>query len=75
MEGGREMLFFDSKEIIQHLFFDCRMTRLVWGVFAITFGFRPPTTTRSMFGHWLKSLPFKLRNKVLIGVAAVCWAI
>jgi hypothetical protein len=74
-KGMRNANFFYSKESIRHLFFDWRMARLVWGAVDITFGFRPPTIMSSLFGPWLKSFRFKFRNKVLISVAAGCWAL
>jgi hypothetical protein len=74
MKGMRTAIF-HSKESIRHLFFDCRMARSVWGAVDITFGFRPPTSMSSLFVSWLKSFRFKLRNKVLISVVAVRWAL
>ncbi|KAG2562948.1 hypothetical protein PVAP13_8KG305250 [Panicum virgatum] len=32
--------------------------------------FPPPTNTNSLFGSWIKSFSFRLRNQILIGAAA-----
>ena len=73
-KGNTSCSFCDTSETIQHLFFDCHMARMVWNAVSITFGFPPPANTNSLFGSWLKSFPFRLRNQILIGAAAVSWA-
>jgi hypothetical protein len=74
-KGDEICCYCDSKESIQHLFFDCQLARLVWGAVSITFGFRPPSSMTDMFGSWLKSFHFRFKNKMLIGMAAMCWAL
>jgi hypothetical protein len=69
------VLFVDENETIHHLFFSCPMARLLWFAISITFGVSKPTSTAHLFGPWLRSFPPKQRNKVLVGVAACCWAI
>jgi hypothetical protein len=67
--------FCAQQEIVQHLFFDCPMARLVWGCVVVAFGINKPTSVQHLFGPWLRSFSKKQRNLVVIGVAALCWAI
>jgi hypothetical protein len=61
----------DVNESIQHLFFECHMARMVWGVVSMTFGFNPPSNVAHLFGSWLNSFPSNKRNLVLIGESLV----
>jgi hypothetical protein len=74
-KGGTDCCFCNMQETIQHLFFDCPLARLVWGIVCITFDIRIPMSVEDVFGSWIRDFPFKQRNRVLLGVAAVCWAI
>jgi hypothetical protein len=74
-KGGTDCCFCNMQETIQHLFFDCLLARLVWGIVCITFDIRIPVSVEDVFGSWIRDFPFKQRNRVLLGVAAVCWAI
>jgi hypothetical protein len=62
-------------ETIQHLFFDCPIAMQVWGTISITFDIKKPLSISDVFGTWIKSFNANQRNHVLLGVAAVCWAI
>jgi hypothetical protein len=62
-------------ESIQHLFLDCPMAKLVWGILCLTFGIRMPSDVGNLFGPWLRNFPKKKRNLILVGVVAFCWAI
>jgi hypothetical protein len=74
-KGCTKCCFCDVSESIQHLFFDCPMARLLWGILCLTFGIRMPRDVGNLFGPWLRSFSKKQRNLVLVGVAAFCWAI
>jgi hypothetical protein len=41
----------------------------------ITFGIQAPTSFANLFGSWLHGLSPKLRSQILLGAAALCWAI
>jgi hypothetical protein len=60
---------------MQHLFFDCPMARLMWGVICFTFGITKLVDVGHLHGPWLRSFSNKQRNLVLIGLAALCWAL
>jgi hypothetical protein len=51
------------------------MAKLVWGCVAFAFGISKPINLQHLFGPWLRSFSKQQRNLVLIGMAALCWAI
>jgi hypothetical protein len=74
-KGSTKCYFCDVSESIQHLFFDCPLAKLVWGILSLTFGIRLSSDVGDLFGPWLRSFSKKQRNRVVVGVAAFCWAI
>jgi hypothetical protein len=62
-------------ESIQHLFFDCTMDRLMWGLVCFTFGVKIPLDVGHLFDPWIRSFSKKQRNLVLVGLASFCWAL
>jgi hypothetical protein len=72
-KGCTQCCFCNKPENIQHLFFDCPMTKLMWMTISFTLGVRAPASIANLFGPWLRSFPNKQRIKVLVGVAAFCW--
>jgi hypothetical protein len=74
-KGCTKCCFCNVSESIQHLFFACPLAKLLWGIVSLTFGMRRPGCVEHLFGPWLRSFSKKQRNLVLIGVAALCWAI
>jgi hypothetical protein len=74
-KGGTECCFCSAHENIHHLFFDCPVAWLIWSIVSITFDIRKPRSVNDIFGVWLRGFQYKQRNCVLLGVAAVCWAI
>jgi hypothetical protein len=51
------------------------MARLIWGIFCFTFGITKPVDVEHLLGPWLRSFSNKQKNHVLIGLAALCWAL
>jgi hypothetical protein len=74
-KGSKCCCFCNSNETIEHLFFNCILARMVWGVVHIAFGIPPPQNMTHLLGSWLNFWPLKHRKQMLIGVAALCWAI
>jgi hypothetical protein len=72
---GSECCFCNAQDTIQHLFFECPIVRLVWSIVCITFDIKKPTSINHIFLGWIKGFLCKQRKSVLLGVAAVCWAI
>jgi hypothetical protein len=73
--GCTKCCFCDKEESIQHLFFECPMARLMWFGVSTAFGFVQPNSVEHLFGPWINSFPPKLRKQIMIGVAAMCWAL
>jgi hypothetical protein len=51
------------------------MARLIWGIVCFTFGITKPVDVEHLLGPWLISFSNKQKNHVLIGLAALCWAL
>ena len=49
--GNQQYCFCHENETIQHLFFDCRFTKLVWATIYATWGLPQPRDVSSMFGN------------------------
>ena len=69
------MFFCDKEESIQHLFFDCRLAKLVWHIVHMSFNLSPPKNITNLFGNWLKGIPKKNLNLIRVGVCACLWAL
>jgi hypothetical protein len=74
-KGCTKCCFCTAQETIQHLFFYCPMARLLWRIIRCTFGIMKPVSIGHLFGLWLRSFSNKQRNLVLVGLAALCWAL
>jgi hypothetical protein len=74
-QGSLKCCFCSSIETIQHLFFHCHFAKFIWNTVYIAFGIQPPSSFSDLFGAWLDGIPRKLMNQILLGAAALCWAI
>jgi hypothetical protein len=74
-KGCTKCCFCAKHETIQHLFFDCPMATLMWWSVCFAFGIKKPRDVQHLFGPWLRSFSKKQRDLVLIGMAALCWAL
>ena len=61
--------------MIQHLFFDCRFTRMVWASVYAAWDIPKPHNMPSMFGSWLNRILKEYKPLVLLGAAALCWSV
>jgi hypothetical protein len=59
-QGSKLCCFYHHHETIQHLFFDCRLSRLVWAVIHTAFGLPKPCSVRHILGWWLMGLLINL---------------
>jgi hypothetical protein len=57
---AQNVVFFNSEKTIQHLFFDCTLTRSIWNVFFLSFRIQPPSSTANLFGSWPANFSLKL---------------
>jgi hypothetical protein len=74
-KGCTKCCFCEANESIQHLFFECPMARLMWFAINMAYGICAPSNVSHLFGPWIDSFSHELRNQVLVGVAAMCWAL
>jgi hypothetical protein len=74
-QGNAKCCLCSSVETIQHLFFDCRFASFVWNTVHITFGIQPPNSFANLFGSWLHGLCPKVKSQILLGAAALYWAL
>jgi hypothetical protein len=69
------MLFCDTKESIQHVFFKYPLAKLIWHIIHMMFGLEPPKNTTNLVGNWLKGILKKDVFQIRVGVCAVIWEI
>ncbi|WVZ54678.1 hypothetical protein U9M48_005442 [Paspalum notatum var. saurae] len=73
--GNTKCCFCNLAKSIRHLFFDCHVARAIWSTIFIAFGIKPPINVTMLLGSWLNGFTKKLKYSILLGVAAICWAI
>jgi hypothetical protein len=66
--GNESCCFCDSKESIQHLFFECPLAKIIWRIIYMTFGLEPPKNVTNLFGTWLKGIPKEDHIQIRVGV-------
>jgi hypothetical protein len=69
------MLFFDNKETIPHLFFDCHVARFVWRVCQVAFNLELPKDVTDLFRLWDVQTDQHLRSLFCMGASAILWSI
>ena len=47
----------------------------MWNALYCAFGIVPPPSVTDLFGAWRNCFPSKFQKTVLIGAAALCWAV
>ena len=61
--------------MIQHLFFDCQFTQMIWATVYSAWGLSKPRNISNMFGSWLNRIPKHYKSLVLVGTATLCWSV
>ena len=74
-QGSQKCYFGHENETIQHLFFDCRLSKMVWSMVHAAWGIRRPSSVANLFGGWLNGIPKQFKNLILVGAAALCWSV
>ena len=74
-KGTLHCSFCGNDESIDHLFIACPFAKLVWRVVFCTYNIPPPTNVTNMFGNWLRGIDKKTKDRIRIGVSAICWSI
>ena len=73
--GCKKCVFCDREESIEHLFFECNFSKMIWRVIQFTFNIKPPTTVSNMFSTWLDGIDKITKARIRIGMCAILWAI
>ncbi|PNT71776.1 hypothetical protein BRADI_2g35455v3 [Brachypodium distachyon] len=74
--GCDQCHFCSSKESVEHLLFQCSVSRFLWHVVLCALGFsRALNDSTDLFGAWYSSFPGSQRKLMLVGAAAVAWTI
>jgi hypothetical protein len=74
-QGCSKCCFCDQDETIQHLFFTCPFTKILWRIVHMTFNIPPPANVSNLFGNWLNGVTKKNKGHIRVGVCALLWAI
>ena len=74
-QGSQQCCFCHVNETIQHLFFDCCLTWMVWTIVHAAWKLCKPTNIANLFSGWLNGIPKPYKPLILVGVAALCWSV
>lgn len=74
-KGDKLCQFCCREESIQHFFFDCPTARIIWNIVICALNIKPILNKTQLFGTWLTSFDKNMRNMMMVGAAAVIWAI
>ena len=72
---NQQCCFCYENETIQHLFFDCRFTRLIWATVHVAWDIAQPHDVSNMFGNWMIGVPKEYKQLVCVGAAVLCWSV
>lgn len=73
--GCTKCCFCDAQETVEHLFISCPFAKLIWRTVNFTYDLPPPTNITNMFGNWLNGVDKFNKDRIRIGVSALCWSI
>ena len=74
-KGGPSCAFCQEKESVNHLFFDCPVSKYVWSIITYVFGATVRLNSFAQFWVWINWCLPKGNHVYTVGLAAVCWAI
>jgi hypothetical protein len=74
-KGCQKCCFCDSIETVNHLFIECPFTKILWRMMYLAYNIPPPANITNMFGRWLNGVRKEDKQKIRIGVSALCWAV
>jgi hypothetical protein len=67
--------FCDNYETIQHIFFDCDLTKFIWRVMYLSFGLIPQVSIKHMFGIWVLNMQGGMQKLLLVGIGVILLAV
>jgi hypothetical protein len=74
-QGDPSCYFCDIPKTIDHLFFECPIAKVIWGVIAVCFHQRCRPLSYAQYWAWIPSALPGGERIFMVGLAAVCWAI
>jgi hypothetical protein len=74
-KGCTKCCFCGDHETIEHLFIVCPFSKLLWRMVFFAFNLPPLANITNMFGNWLNGVDKKAKDRIRIGVSALCWSI
>jgi two-component response regulator (ARR-B family) len=73
--GYTKCYFCDSDETVEHLFISYPFAHIVWHMVYFTYNIPSPINITNMFSNWLNEVGKTDKERIRIGVSALCWSI
>jgi hypothetical protein len=74
-QGDKRCFFCNTFESIEHLFFDCYMSRYVWSLVAHITGAVCRPSSFDQFWVWVDRYMHNYKKVHMVGLSAICWAV
>jgi hypothetical protein len=74
-KGCRKCCFCESPGKVQHLLISCPFIQIIRCIIYFIYNIPPPSNITNMFGNWLNGVPKEVKDRIRIGVSALCWSI
>ncbi len=74
-KGNDLCQFCEQKETIQHMFLECPVVRFTWNIVICAFNMKLIKDLKHMLSSWIQTCDKTTKQLMLVGVAAVIWAI
>jgi hypothetical protein len=66
---GNVMCYFcNNIETIQHLFFDCSLSKFLWRVIQLTFVLSTANNIKQVYGGWVQNMNAKNKRLLFVGI-------
>ena len=75
-KGSANCHFCGGVESTDHIFISCSVAKLIWSIMLCAFDVgRKPESVQDLFGGWLRRFVKKKKSLIIVGIAALLWAI
>jgi hypothetical protein len=74
-QGDKRCFFCNIFESIEHLFFDCYMSRYIWSLVSHIVGAVCRPSSFDQFWIWADKYIHNYKKIHMVGLSAICWAI
>ena len=71
----RHVSFANMTSLLNTYFLSVSFARAVWAIVQVASNLYPPHSARNMFGNWLRGIDKQFSAHILVGAAALCWAL